>query len=225
MDQLKKIYLAAMDEPLLNAFTQICGDIDLVEIHAGSILELEVDAVVSPANSFGFMDGGIDMAYSRHFGWGVQRRLQQKIRQHHQGELLVGTAEIVPTGDDRIPWLLSAPTMRVPMILTETVTPYLAARAVFLFRNHGLVREPSMENLPANEVVKSIAFPGLGTGVGRVPPSTCALQIRRAIEQFLIGSHEFPESWSDAQRDHQLLYSESTRDLQFDGCSSRPSSE
>lgn len=24
---------------------------------------------VSPANSFGFMDGGIDMVYSRHFGW------------------------------------------------------------------------------------------------------------------------------------------------------------
>ena len=24
---------------------------------------------VSPANSFGFMDGGIDAAYSRHFGW------------------------------------------------------------------------------------------------------------------------------------------------------------
>ena len=24
---------------------------------------------VSPANSFGFMDGGIDMAYSQHFGW------------------------------------------------------------------------------------------------------------------------------------------------------------
>lgn len=24
---------------------------------------------VSPANSFGFMDGGIDMAYSVHFGW------------------------------------------------------------------------------------------------------------------------------------------------------------
>lgn len=24
---------------------------------------------VSPANSFGFMDGGIDLAYSLHFGW------------------------------------------------------------------------------------------------------------------------------------------------------------
>lgn len=24
---------------------------------------------VSPANSFGFMDGGIDMVYSLHFGW------------------------------------------------------------------------------------------------------------------------------------------------------------
>jgi len=27
------------------------------------------DFQVSPANSFGFMDGGIDMAYSSRFGW------------------------------------------------------------------------------------------------------------------------------------------------------------
>ena len=27
------------------------------------------DAIVSPANSFGFMDGGIDYCYSEHFGW------------------------------------------------------------------------------------------------------------------------------------------------------------
>ena len=27
------------------------------------------DAIVSPANSFGFMDGGIDMVYSKRFGW------------------------------------------------------------------------------------------------------------------------------------------------------------
>ena len=30
---------------------------------------------VSPANSFGFMDGGIDMAYSVHFGWQMYVRI------------------------------------------------------------------------------------------------------------------------------------------------------
>ena len=41
------------------------------QISEGDIFEggPEADAIVSPANSFGFMDGGIDMVYSRHFGW------------------------------------------------------------------------------------------------------------------------------------------------------------
>ena len=40
----------------------------LCEILTGNITELAVDAVVSPANSFGFMDGGIDLHYSTVFG-------------------------------------------------------------------------------------------------------------------------------------------------------------
>lgn len=32
-------------------------------MHEGSILDVEGDALVSPVNSFGFMDGGIDRAY------------------------------------------------------------------------------------------------------------------------------------------------------------------
>lgn len=35
-----------------------------VSIHEGSILDLEVDALVSPGNSFGYTDGGIDLEYT-----------------------------------------------------------------------------------------------------------------------------------------------------------------
>jgi O-acetyl-ADP-ribose deacetylase (regulator of RNase III) len=34
---------------------------------------------MSPANSFGFMDGGVDMLFSRHFGRHAQDRLLKKI--------------------------------------------------------------------------------------------------------------------------------------------------
>src|SRR5262245_10518455 len=92
-----RIILAAVEQPLADAWQRFCGDLDCVSIHRGSILDLNVDAVVSPANSFGFMDGGIDMLYSQHFGWKVQERLQALIKKGHHGELLVGTAEIVDT--------------------------------------------------------------------------------------------------------------------------------
>ena len=88
-----KIILAAVDHPLAEAWNDACGDLDFVTVHHGSILDLQCDAVVSPANSFGFMDGGIDMAISRHFGWHVQRRVQAGIQANHHGELLVGSAE------------------------------------------------------------------------------------------------------------------------------------
>src|SRR5215213_8123562 len=119
-----KIILSAVEPELADAWERFCGEFDFVEVHRGSILDLSCDAVVSPANSFGFMDGGIDMLYSQRFGWQVQERLQHLIANRHHGELLVGAAEIVETDNPRIPWLIAAPTMRVPMILTNTINPY-----------------------------------------------------------------------------------------------------
>lgn len=43
-----------------------------VEVSHGDIFDLSADAIVSPANSFGFMDGGIDLVHSQHFGWSLQ---------------------------------------------------------------------------------------------------------------------------------------------------------
>jgi O-acetyl-ADP-ribose deacetylase (regulator of RNase III) len=185
-----------------------------VTVHRGSILDLAVDAVVSPANSFGFMDGGIDLRYSQHFGWKVQERLQTLIRTHHHGELLVGAAEIVETGDGRIPFLIAAPTMRVPMILRDTVNPYLAARAVFLLIRHGIIADGVLAGERIEKAVTSVAIPGLGTGVGQVDPNVCARQVRAAFDEVIIGRHEFPSSWEEAQRRHQRLYSDRVRDLQ-----------
>src|SRR5260370_830485 len=106
-----KIILTAVEDEMAEAWLKFCGDLDSVTIHRGAILALSCDAVVSPANSFGFMDGGIDMLYSQHFGWHVQERLQKLILDRHHGELIVGAAEIVETDNLKIPYLISAPTM------------------------------------------------------------------------------------------------------------------
>ena len=94
-----EIILTALDDPLVQAWREHCGDLVDVRIHHGSIFEVECDAVVSPANSFGFMDGGIDAHYVRHYGPAVQDRVRTAILQRHHGELLVGSAEIVETCD------------------------------------------------------------------------------------------------------------------------------
>ena len=63
-----KLILSATETSLSDAWEKSCGDLDFVEIQRGSILEVDCDALVSPANSFGFMDGGIDALYMDYFG-------------------------------------------------------------------------------------------------------------------------------------------------------------
>lgn len=210
------IVLTSVDKPLSEAWQRACGGLECVKIHAGSIFDVECDAVVSPANSFGFMDGGIDMLYSGHFGWHVQDRLQDAICKHHHGELVVGSAEIVETDNPGIPYLIAAPTMRVPTILSESVNPYLAARAVLLLVKYGRFRFGALKGEAISDAVQTVAFPGLGTGVGRMPPDLCARQVRAAIESVILGESPFPMSWQDAQVRHQLLYREYITDLQFE---------
>jgi O-acetyl-ADP-ribose deacetylase (regulator of RNase III) len=160
------------------------------------------------------MDGGIDLIYSHRFGWQVQERLQKLIRTKHHGELLIGTAEIVETDSEAIPYLIAAPTMRVPMILKDTVHPYLAARAVFLLIEHGTFEEGVLKGEKLSDVIQTVAFPGLGTGIGQVSARACAYQVRTAIEEVLLEKWEFPTSWSEAQAKHQLMYTDRVRDLQ-----------
>jgi O-acetyl-ADP-ribose deacetylase (regulator of RNase III) len=208
-----RIILTSRDEPLTKAWHKYCGDLEFVTLHNGSILDLDCDAVVSPANSFGFMDGGIDMLYSQHFGWHVQARLQQTIRDDHGGELVVGCAEIVETDNPRLPYLIAAPTMRVPTILGDTLNPYLAARAVLRLVMFERFSRGANAGTPISQVVDSVAFPGLGTGVGRARPTLCARQVRAAIDDVLLGQCEFPESIQAAQSRNIWLYTDYLRDL------------
>lgn len=209
------IILTSIDAGLAEAWARFCGDLDCVTVHRGSIFDIACDAVVSPANSFGFMDGGIDLLYTQYFGWHVQDRVQEAIQKEHHGELLVGAAEIVETDDALLPFLIAAPTMRVPTILPgDTVSPYLAARAALLLVQYGTFARGTYAGEKVADYVETLAFPGLGTGVGRVGPSTCARQVRAAIDAVLLGREVFPVSWADAQQRHQGLYIDRFRDLQ-----------
>ena len=210
-----RLVLAAVEPPLAAAWERFCGDLEFVTVHRGSILDVACDAVVSPANSFGFMDGGIDALYMEAFGDDIQLRVRRQIYDHHAGELLVGVADIVDTGHPAIPFLIAAPTMRVPMVLWDSVNAYLAARAVFLLIQRGRFTSGTYAGHPIAEHVRVLAMPGLGTGVGRIGFNTCAHQVRAAIDDILLGRCEMPHSWAEASERHQLLYTDHPTRLQY----------
>lgn len=209
-----RIVLTAVSPSLARGWRAHAGDLEGVEIVEGSILDLHVDAIVSAANSFGFMDGGLDALYARRFGPGLAESVRARIAEAHHGELVVGCADVVETGDASIPHVIVAPTMRVPMVLRDTVNPYLAARAALLLVTRGTFRRGPQAGRRVAEVVRSIAFPGLGTGVGQVSDAVCAHQVARAIEEVVLGRFVAPRTWVEASERHQGLYGRSVRRLQ-----------
>jgi O-acetyl-ADP-ribose deacetylase (regulator of RNase III) len=166
-----------------------CGDIFSAKagpVAASDPVDIKADAIVSPANSFGFMDGGIDALYTYQFGDGLQQRLQARIAEEHGGELPVGMAVIVPTQHPDIPWCISAPTMRVPRDVAETVNAYLAFRAA--------LRAVLAHNAAGLPRISTLLCPGLATAVGHMPVARCARQMRVAWDHVLGDKRAMPRS-------------------------------
>lgn len=137
-------------------------------------------AIVSPANSFGFMDGGIDATYTQFFGSKVQERLQKMIAARPLRELLVGEAVTVNTDDERIPWVICAPTMRTPRSIVGTLNVYLAFKAVL----NEYTDQIAMQSHWHAAAKPTLAVPGLGAGSGLMPYHIVARQMAAAWDEF-----------------------------------------
>jgi O-acetyl-ADP-ribose deacetylase (regulator of RNase III) len=174
-----RVHLRDINAGVVKAWEQAFADAPEVRVSRGDIFEHHADAIVSPANSFGFMDGGIDLLYSRFFGWELETRLRSLLSERHYGELPVGQAVVVATKHETIPFLVSAPTMRVPMRIGGTVNVYLAFRAALI--------AVLAHNAGAMAPIKSLLVPGMGTGVGDVAPIQAARQMRLAYDTIIKG--------------------------------------
>jgi O-acetyl-ADP-ribose deacetylase (regulator of RNase III) len=139
-----KLILVSPEPALYAAFREEFEGLPNVEVVDGFFEQLpEFDCMVSPANSFGLMDGGVDAAIIRFFGDALMDRVQERILDEYLGEQPVGTSMMVETEHPRHPFLAHTPTMRVPMPIARTDYPYLAMWAMLLaVRRHSLTHAP-----------------------------------------------------------------------------------
>jgi O-acetyl-ADP-ribose deacetylase (regulator of RNase III) len=173
-----QLILVAPSPTLCSAFQEHFDGLPGAEVASGYFEQLpEFDCIVSAANSFGLMDGGVDLAIIRFFGEALQDRVQKHILQEYLGEQPIGTSFIIETGHPKHPYLAHTPTMRVPMEIAHTDYPYVAMWAMLLtVRRH---------NQHEQRKIRIIACPGLGTGIGRMPHQEAARQMALAYKHFL----------------------------------------
>lgn len=74
-----KITIRDRNLELINELNKIYNTMYTAEV--ADVFKEPASAFVSPANSFGYMDGGIDLHYCNTIGWHLQENLQKKIKE------------------------------------------------------------------------------------------------------------------------------------------------
>jgi O-acetyl-ADP-ribose deacetylase (regulator of RNase III) len=137
-------------------------------------------AFVSPANSIGFMDGGIDYVYSRIMFPGLQQNLQKQIKNLGYTTFLgrpylpIGSGIIIPVGLKTC--IIACPTMFLPHDVSTTRNAYYAFMAALLCFKKYTKKHPT---------IKTLVCPALCTGYGKMSEKQAALQMYEAYQDFM----------------------------------------
>lgn len=187
------------------------GKIEKARFERRDVRSINADVFVSPANSYGYMDGGIDDFYERsmwpEIGVRVRRAFTDVSHEktiYGRKTLSIGSALIVHVGPTKVSGkveegpsgkpirLISAPTMELPHNIEGTPqNVYYAMYAIFKL----------CQSLDDNELV---AIPGMGTGVGGLSGRESAEQILRAYMDLKTGVvPEYPEGTTILDQSHK----------------------
>ncbi|MEM3399617.1 MAG: macro domain-containing protein [Candidatus Micrarchaeia archaeon] len=134
----------------------------ILETRKVSITDCEADAIVNPANSYGYMGGGVALAIKRAGGDEIEEEAVRK------SPIPIGKA-VLTTGGKLKALVIHAPTMEKPGRTTAEKVRMATMAALLCAKENGL---------------RKIAFPGMGTGVGGVPYEDAASAMLEAITEF-----------------------------------------
>jgi O-acetyl-ADP-ribose deacetylase (regulator of RNase III) len=175
---LVRVTLVDVNPKMVAAWRATFEENPEVEVVQGSMLDQAVSAWVSPTNSRGSMDGGLDAVIKKRLGGKIETALQQAIVRHHGAlSLPVGHAVCTPTGEVQPRYLISTPTMvGSSEDISDTMNVALACAAAF--------QAVHMQNAAEPGSVRSVALPGLGANTGQVPVEICADLMWTAYQLF-----------------------------------------
>lgn len=193
---IQSLWLVHPEQSMCGAFAQRFAGLPRVRIIRGHFEDLEPhDCFVTAGNAFGIMTAGIDAAVIRRLGESLMQRVQHRIMDQYMGEQPVGSAFVISTGDVELPFLVHAPTMRVPGSIAGTDKIYAATWAALLaIQAHNQSAEPKIE---------TVALPAMGTGFGGVAFSEAARQMAAAYRHYLEPPHRL--NWDVVVERHKAI--------------------
>lgn len=149
------------------------------EFTVGNILHSgRAGCLVSPANSYGNMDGGVDRDYRERFP-GIEDKLLHYIEEHHGGRLRIGSAQLIPTTDIQFPYLLFSPTVEAPGELSSIDN---VSRATAAYLTEALKYNFKLEQNGSQEKkIRNLLVPGFGTGFGGLLPEDSAAGVKKGF--------------------------------------------
>ena len=169
-------HFISLDNNLPNLFKKIFGDLPNFSCSVGDIRDVpSYDCLVSPANSFGLMDGGIDLYLSVMVSKNVNylgKIVRKVIAKKFSGEQPIGTCIIVETSNSKYPFLAHSPTMSIPMNVDETLNAYYAFKAV--------LEEINKHNERNEKKIKTVLTTTFCTGCGKMSLEKSLEQMRFA---------------------------------------------
>lgn len=137
---------------------------------------------VSPANSLGFMDGGIDLVLSRTIMPGIETKVKKRIEKlgimSSMGRPYLPIGSVIAVPHDLVTYLIVTPTMFLPHDVRGTQNAYWSFYAALKMWRKLCVQKNKKFNL----VVTSHCC-----GVGRMPGKEAADQMKRAYDDFIHG--------------------------------------
>ena len=187
-----KITFIDRNEKNLKALEQSFGTVENVSFIRGDFIQSiqansSINCIVSPANSFGLMDGSLDWYINRYLfptdRLEISEYVKQKIIKEYTGEQPVGTCLLVyaKAVDNRNFILAHTPTMRVPKNVSNTDNAYRAFKALLNSVNN-------YNKLPNNRnPINNIACSSFCAGVGEMPSEVAGKQMRLAYDHFIEG--------------------------------------
>lgn len=173
-----KLSVVHPDQAACDAFRSRFRGLARFEAVCGRYADLPPhDAFVTAGNAYGIMTAGIDAAVVDFHGEALMTAVQDRIRNDYLGEQPVGTAFVVLTGTPHRPFVVHAPTMRMPGGIAGTDHVYTATWAALL----AVYRHNVTAELP----IRTVFAPAMGTGFGGMASDEAARQMAAAWRHFL----------------------------------------